>query len=93
LDAKLLETELAVDPLFRKTCAEFDEGGAHGLLLNHLCMYGDGRMVFDAGDIDVKIHDRQDVANIYEDPLIYQKSIDISGILSGWTILYIYIYI
>ena len=24
-----------IDPLF-KTCADFDEGGAHGLLMNHL---------------------------------------------------------
>jgi condensin complex subunit 2 len=45
--------EFSVDPLFRKTCADFDEGGASGLLLNHLHVYGGGRIVFDASDVDV----------------------------------------
>lgn len=43
-----------VDPLFSKTCADFDEGGAQGLLMNHLSLgvFPDGslRVVFDAGD-------------------------------------------
>jgi condensin complex subunit 2 len=39
-----------VDPLFKKTSADFDEGGAKGLLLNHLSLDGEGRIVFDAGD-------------------------------------------
>ncbi|KAJ9061493.1 hypothetical protein DSO57_1020073 [Entomophthora muscae] len=33
-----------------KTCADFDEGGARGLLLNHLTTQGDGRLIFDASD-------------------------------------------
>ena len=48
------ELEFRVDPLFRKTCADFDEGGAHGLLMNHLSLGvgpdGGLRVVFDAGD-------------------------------------------
>lgn len=39
-----------MDPLFKKTCADFDEGGAMGLLMNHLGVDGKGRVVFDAGD-------------------------------------------
>ncbi|KAL7748116.1 hypothetical protein RI367_006472 [Sorochytrium milnesiophthora] len=46
---KKFDLEFSVDPLFRKTSADFDEGGARGLLLNHLSMYN-GRIVFDASD-------------------------------------------
>ena len=67
-----------MDPLFKKTCADFDEGGARGLLLNHLNMFGDGRIVLDASDIGVDIQGEQ-VA--YEDPSVFEKKMDISGIL------------
>ena len=50
LQIKKFETEFTVDPLFKKTCADFDEGGAMGLLMNHLGVDGKGRVVFDAGD-------------------------------------------
>jgi condensin complex subunit 2 len=39
-----------IDPLFKKTSADFDEGSASGLLLNHLNMAPDGRIIFDASD-------------------------------------------
>jgi condensin complex subunit 2 len=42
--------EFAVDPLFKKASADFDEGGAKGLLLNHLMIDGQGRIVFDSSD-------------------------------------------
>ncbi|GMF63535.1 unnamed protein product [[Candida] boidinii] len=42
------ETELNIDPLFKKTLAEFDEGGTSALLLNSLHIDIDGRIVFDA---------------------------------------------
>jgi condensin complex subunit 2 len=42
--------EFAVDPLFKKASADFDEGGAKGLLLNHLSIDGQGRIVFDSSD-------------------------------------------
>ncbi|KXN65113.1 hypothetical protein CONCODRAFT_13406 [Conidiobolus coronatus NRRL 28638] len=32
------------------TSADFDEGGARELLLKHLSIQGDGRMIFDSGD-------------------------------------------
>jgi condensin complex subunit 2 len=54
LRSKKLDLEFKVDPLFRKTCADFDEGGAQGLLMNHLSL-GIGadagmRIIFDASD-------------------------------------------
>ncbi|CCX35405.1 Condensin complex subunit 2 [Taphrina deformans PYCC 5710] len=50
IQAKKLDMEFFVDPLFKKTSAEFDEGGAKGLLLNHLCVDREGRIIFDASD-------------------------------------------
>ncbi|CAD6504034.1 BgTH12-05771 [Blumeria graminis f. sp. triticale] len=45
-----VELEFSVDPLFKKASADFDEGGAKGLLLNHLSIDGKGRVVFDSSD-------------------------------------------
>lgn len=45
-----MELEFSVDPLFKKVAADFDEGGAKGLLLNHLAIDGSGRIVFDSSD-------------------------------------------
>ncbi len=39
-----------MDPLFKKASADFDEGGAKGLLLNHLAIDAKGRIVFDSSD-------------------------------------------
>ncbi|KAI1643461.1 barren [Daldinia loculata] len=50
LQLKKFELEFAVDPLFKKASADFDEGGAKGLLLNHLMIDGKGRIVFDSSD-------------------------------------------
>lgn len=50
LSTKKLDLEFSVDPLFKKTSADFDEGGAGGLLMNHLGVDGKGKLVFDAGD-------------------------------------------
>lgn len=45
-----MELEFSVDPLFKKASADFDEGGAKGLLLNHLAIDSHGRIVFDSSD-------------------------------------------
>lgn len=45
-----MELEFSVDPLFKKASADFDEGGAKGLLLNHLAIDASGRIVFDSSD-------------------------------------------
>ncbi|KAI1827958.1 condensin complex subunit 2/barren [Xylaria intraflava] len=50
LQLKKFDMEFAVDPLFKKASADFDEGGAKGLLLNHLMIDGQGRIVFDSSD-------------------------------------------
>ncbi|KIW03249.1 uncharacterized protein PV09_05470 [Verruconis gallopava] len=50
LQLKKMELEFSVDPLFKKASADFDEGGAKGLLLNHLGIDENGRIVFDSSD-------------------------------------------
>ncbi|KAK8049788.1 condensin complex subunit 2 [Apiospora phragmitis] len=50
LQLKKFELEFSVDPLFKKASADFDEGGAKGLLLDHLMIDGQGRIVFDSSD-------------------------------------------
>ncbi|KAL8768109.1 MAG: hypothetical protein Q9209_005572 [Squamulea sp. 1 TL-2023] len=50
LQLKKFELEFSVDPLFKKASADFDEGGAKGLLLNHLSIDSEGRIVFDSSD-------------------------------------------
>jgi condensin complex subunit 2 len=49
-----------VDPLFKKTSADFDEGGAMGLLMNHLGVDGKCRVVFDAGDVGFEDDDEEE---------------------------------
>eukprot|EP00911_Craspedida_sp_UC1_P002897 UC1_evm1s2114 len=50
LNVKKFDLEFDVDPLFHKTSAAFDEGGARGLLLNHLAVRSNGALAFDSGD-------------------------------------------
>ncbi|KAL9604314.1 MAG: hypothetical protein Q9179_001899 [Wetmoreana sp. 5 TL-2023] len=50
LQFKKFELEFSIDPLFKKASADFDEGGAKGLLLNHLSIDSEGRIVFDSSD-------------------------------------------
>jgi condensin complex subunit 2 len=50
LQLKKFELEFSVDPLFKKMSADFDEGGAKGLLLNHLSIDSEGKIVFDSSD-------------------------------------------
>lgn len=51
LQAKQFDLEFSVDPLFKKTSADFDEGGAGGLLMNHLYVDDHMKVVFDASDV------------------------------------------
>jgi len=44
----------AVDPLYRQTSAQFDEGGAKGLLMNNLGVYGKCRVLFDSLEAPAK---------------------------------------
>ena len=43
-----------VDPLFQQTSAQFDEGGAKGLLLNTLTVYHGCEIVFDSWEVPEK---------------------------------------
>jgi condensin complex subunit 2 len=60
LKVKKLDLEFTVDPLFKKTSADFDEGGAMGLLMNHLGVDGKCRVVFDAGDVGFEDDDEEE---------------------------------
>lgn len=57
---KKLSQELSIDPLFKKTLAEFDEGGAKSLLLNNLNMDNHTRVVFDATTGDQQQEDKNE---------------------------------
>ena len=50
LQLKKFELEFSIDPLFKKASADFDEGGAKGLLLNNLAIDPQGKIVFDSSD-------------------------------------------
>ena len=84
LHSKKLDLEFSVDPLFKKTCADFDEGGAQGLLMNHLSLGvgsdGGMRVVFDASDSTAKVEEDE----IVEEP---EDEIDLSFLRSKVTVL------
>ncbi|TIB00128.1 hypothetical protein E3P96_02713 [Wallemia ichthyophaga] len=69
LKAKEFELELAIDPLFKKTSADFDEGGAGGLLMNHLGVDGVGRVIFDSSDVAM-VEDEDEYNENEQDPRI-----------------------
>ncbi|KAJ8442946.1 hypothetical protein Cgig2_019519 [Carnegiea gigantea] len=54
LNVKKFDVAFAVDPLYHQTTAQFDEGGAKGLLLNNLGVYGDCRVLFDSQEVPAK---------------------------------------
>jgi len=70
--------EFSVDPLFKKTSADFDEGGAKGLLLNHLSLDKDGRIVFDAGDTILDENDTEEA----ETSQVQDQEIDLENLQS-----------
>lgn len=59
----------AVDPLYHQTSAQFDEGGAKGLLMNNLGVYGGCRVLFDSLEVPGKCilgdrHDKSDTIDL-----------------------------
>lgn len=54
LNVKKFDVAFAVDPLYYQTTAQFDEGGAKGLLLNNLGIYGGCRVLFDSQEVPAK---------------------------------------
>nr|VDD14513.1 unnamed protein product [Brassica oleracea] len=54
-NVKKFDVAFAVDPLYHQTSAQFDEGGAKGLLLNNLGVYGACQVLFDSQEIPGKL--------------------------------------
>ncbi|KAK7335586.1 hypothetical protein VNO80_27512 [Phaseolus coccineus] len=54
LNVKKFDVAFAVDPLYHQTSAKFDEGGAKGLLMNNLGVYGKCRVLFDSLEVPAK---------------------------------------
>ncbi|CAI9090105.1 OLC1v1024796C1 [Oldenlandia corymbosa var. corymbosa] len=54
LNVKKFDVAFAVDPLYHQTSAQFDEGGAKGLLLNNLGVYGNCMVLFDSLELPGK---------------------------------------
>eukprot|EP00891_Asterochloris_glomerata_P007927 jgi/Astpho2/7927/Aster-x1468 len=51
LNVKKFDLAFAVDPLFHRMSAQFDEGGARGLLLANLSVFKGCELVFDSADV------------------------------------------
>lgn len=51
LNVKKFDVTFSVDPLFHKTSAQFDEGGARGLLLHNLHVHKGCQLVFDSSEV------------------------------------------
>ncbi|KAI4909677.1 uncharacterized protein J4E92_010595 [Alternaria infectoria] len=84
LQNKKMELEFSVDPLFKKASADFDEGGAKGLLLNHLAIDGSGRIVFDSSD-DANDAATQDSLPTHDHQLAPDAiDVDISGLTAKY---------
>ncbi|MCO5582643.1 hypothetical protein L7F22_036541 [Adiantum nelumboides] len=54
LNVKKFDVAFTVDPLFNQMSAQFDEGGAKGLLLNILSVYNGCKLVFDSSDVPTR---------------------------------------
>ncbi|KAK7375203.1 hypothetical protein VNO78_35896 [Psophocarpus tetragonolobus] len=54
LNVKKFDAAFTVDPFYRQTSAQFDEGGAKGLLMNNLGVYGKCRVLFDSLEVPGK---------------------------------------
>ncbi|KAL1220456.1 Condensin complex subunit 2 [Cardamine amara subsp. amara] len=70
LNVKKFDVAFAVDPLYHQTSAQFDEGGAKGLLLNNLGVYGGCQVLFDSLEIPGKLvssanqHDKSETIDL-----------------------------
>lgn len=59
INIKKFDLAFAIDPLFQKTSAQFDAGGASGLLLNNLSVYNGCEIVFDSAEVPQAALDRK----------------------------------
>ena len=72
---KAVEEAVAVDPLFQKTSALFDEGGASGLLLNNLSVHRGCGVCFDSEEVP-EYDDYEEL----EQPLERGATVDLSSL-------------
>lgn len=77
LRIKKLDQELAIDPLFKKALAEFDEGGAKSLLLNTLSIDSSGRVVFDATTNSIKQDVEEDSPSPVDNMEVDEQPLDL----------------
>ncbi|ANZ74857.1 BA75_02817T0 [Komagataella pastoris] len=78
LQTKSIETELTVDPLFKKALTDFDEGGAKSLLVNILKIDRDCRIVFDTSGEQAKLaNEETQPVDLKETNSIENKEIDV----------------
>lgn len=77
LNVRKFDLAFAVDPLFHKTSAQFDEGGAKGLLLANLSVYAGCDIVFDSMDVP---EEAVDAAALAAPPAAEAATVDLSGI-------------
>lgn len=83
IKVKDLELEFTVDPLFKKTCADFDEGGPGGILMSHLAIDSTMTIVFDASGkslTDLPDDDKDDAVQEEDE----QPRIDVSKLKSSF---------
>ncbi|CAM0140766.1 hypothetical protein VKS41_008036 [Umbelopsis sp. WA50703] len=69
IKVKKLDLDFTVDPLFKKTSADFDEGGARGLLLNNLTIDRDCKIIFDASDAFAEAEEESPPSDGQENPV------------------------
>lgn len=74
ITSQKLETDLAVDPLFQKMSAAFDEGGAKGMLLNNLPVGPRGQVIFDSGELAENLVARAEEVQIDPSDTVYDVS-------------------
>ncbi|GMN70217.1 hypothetical protein TIFTF001_039259 [Ficus carica] len=66
LNVKKFDVAFAVDPLYYQTSAQFDEGGAKGLLMNNLGVYSGCKVLFDSLEVPgkcISCDNQQDKSN------------------------------
>jgi condensin complex subunit 2 len=79
ITTRKLETDLAVDPLFQKMSAAFDEGGAKGMLLNNLSIGPRCEIVFDSSE--PAIHTSPSIAGSTDDRQRSGLTYDVTSLL------------
>mmetsp|Transcript_21962 Transcript_21962/g.43630 ORF Transcript_21962/g.43630 Transcript_21962/m.43630 type:complete len:856 (+) Transcript_21962:27-2594(+) len=73
INVKSHELQAKTDPLFQKTSASFDQGGARGLLLNNLNVYSGCSIAFDSEIVPDGNDDLGDIDPETEDPALKNK--------------------